>query len=192
MEKAFPGLPDKEHALGLPVRVALDVDRPPIAVAEVDFPALRFAKPRRQRHADPRSLDSGLLVVSAYPVDVRRVGEDPPRLVLESIPLLQEVVPAVVADLSDVVPMRDRYFVEVRGIDDEFATVGDVSDLSDVIIDGSVDVLAAMRVAIAPIREPTEAMIAAYIAACDDACVGTALSASRVLEVLIDAALIRP
>ena len=47
-----------------------------------------------------------------------------PRLVLEAVPLAEEVVPAVIADLGDL-GMHHRHLRDVRSIDDHLAAVGD-------------------------------------------------------------------
>ena len=47
-----------------------------------------------------------------------------PRLVLEAVPLAEEVVPAVIADLRDL-GMHHRHLRDVRSIDDHLAAVGD-------------------------------------------------------------------
>jgi len=49
------------------------------------------------------------------------VGEHAPGVVLELVPLLEEVVAAVVADFEDGLAVGDADFADVRRVDDEFA-----------------------------------------------------------------------
>ena len=52
------------------------------------------------------------------------VSEVSPRLVLEPLPLAEEVVAIVVTDFGDL-GMRHRHPSDVRCVDDQLATVGD-------------------------------------------------------------------
>ena len=65
------------------------------------------------------------ILVSADAADVRGVGQDTPGDILESVPLFKEIVPAMVADSFDVRAMAHANLVEVRGVDDQFAAVGE-------------------------------------------------------------------
>ena len=102
MIEAFAGFALEEDAFCLAVGKVVRVDRAPVTVAEVDLPAGGLGNAGGEGHAHAGRLDAGLLVVGADAVDVRRVGEGAPGLVLELVPLLQEIIAAVVADLADV------------------------------------------------------------------------------------------
>ena len=85
--------PSTGHAAGIDARR--------IAVPEIDAfaraPEMPVASVTRMRGVSmPRAG-----VVRAEPLDVRRVREDAARIVAETIPLRQEVVAAVIADLLD-------------------------------------------------------------------------------------------
>ena len=54
---------------------------------------------------------------------MRRVGEFAPRVVLEAVPLLREVLDVVVADVAKA-RMHGGNLGDVRGVDDDLATVG--------------------------------------------------------------------
>ena len=75
------------------------VDLRRIEVVEVDRAdhVLGDAGGQRDRDPVPLAVD---LVPGARAAQVRGVGEVAPVLVLEAVPLLDEVVPAVVADLA--------------------------------------------------------------------------------------------
>ena len=92
----FAGLRDVQNALVLAILIVRDVDRRRIAIAEVDRPADVLGDLRRQRHADARLLDAVLIGPDA--ADVGRMGQDAPRLVLEALPLAEEIIARVVAD----------------------------------------------------------------------------------------------
>ena len=89
-------LRDVQDALGLPVHEVFHPEAAPVAIAQVDLPADRLRDPSGQGHPSPGGLDTILIGTAAK--HVRAVGQGPPRQVLEPVPLLQEVVPAVVAD----------------------------------------------------------------------------------------------
>ena len=48
-----------------------------------------------------------------------------PRVMFELVPLLQKIIPTMVADLLDELPVRDGDFMDMRRVDDEFASIGD-------------------------------------------------------------------
>jgi len=121
MEEAFPRFRHMEDALVFTVCKIVGVDRGGVAVAEVDPAAFLLRYPRGERHAHARDLSPVLVGPDA--VDVRRMGEDAPGVILEALPLFQEVVAAVVADLPDQPPVHLGNLAEVRRIDDELAAV---------------------------------------------------------------------
>ena len=67
-----------------------------IHVADVDPLAALPRDPGRQRDADARRLDAAGTVERPEPLQVRGVRKDAARIVLEAIPLRDEVVAAVV------------------------------------------------------------------------------------------------
>ena len=61
---------------------------------------------------------------NAEPAHVGRVGQDGPGPVLELVPLLEEIIAAMVADFLDLRAMADANLVEVGRVDDQFPAVG--------------------------------------------------------------------
>ena len=106
-----------QDALGLPVHEVLHPDAAPVAIAQVDLPAVRLRNPGGQGHPSPRGLDA--ILIGAAAKHVRAVCKGSPGQVLEPIPLLQEVVPTVVADLTDKLTVHHANLVEVGCVDDE-------------------------------------------------------------------------
>ena len=88
---------DKRVRVGRP-RGRVDLRR--VEVVEVDRPGDVLGDAGGQRDGDPVALAVDL-VVGARAAQVRGVGEVAPVEVLEAVPLLDEVVAAVVADLVD-------------------------------------------------------------------------------------------
>ena len=103
--------------------VVVEVDGGGVAVAEVDGVADRLGDFGGEGHLHAAFLDA--VLVGAAAAHVGRVGEDAPGVVLELVPLLDEIVAAVVADLHDMFTMRQRNLVEVRGIDNQLPPIGD-------------------------------------------------------------------
>src|SRR4051794_34686789 len=106
------------------VRVGLvrrHVDAVRVQVAEVDRLHDLARDPRRQGHPDPVVLPL-LHAPGALAAQVRGVREVAPGLVTEALPLPQEVVAAVVADLTDL-RVHDRDLGDVRRVDDHLAPV---------------------------------------------------------------------
>ena len=79
-----------------------DVDGGRVEVAEVRLAAYLLRYAGRQGDLYPQPLLAGLRVVGARPAQVGRVGEHAPVHVREPVPLLHEVVAAVVPDLHDL------------------------------------------------------------------------------------------
>ncbi len=100
-----------------------DVDRGRVAIAEVYGEAFFLGNGRGERHLDSRALDSAGIFADA--ADVRRMRQHAPWVMLEPLPLAQEVRQAVIADLADDLPMHDGYFRNVRSVDYQLAPVGD-------------------------------------------------------------------
>ena len=111
----------KQDAFVLAVGVVVRVDGRWVAVAEVDLPALGLGDLRGQGHLGARGLDAVLVCSQALDMDAMR--ERAPRLVLETIPLFQEVVAAVVTHTFNCFAVRDANLADVRRVDNQLAVV---------------------------------------------------------------------
>src|SRR5208337_375124 len=112
-----------QNAFVLAVRIVGGINRRGIAIAKVDLSAYFPGNSGGQRY--PYAIALNAIVVSANTAHVRRVREYAPRHGAELIPLLTEVVAAVIADLSDEAAVSIRNLANMRSVDNHFATVGD-------------------------------------------------------------------
>src|SRR5207249_3778253 len=108
-----------QNAFVLTILVVRDLDRPGITIAEINGPADVLGDLRRQRHLDTWLLDA--VDACADPAHVGGVRQDAPRLILETRPLLQEIIARVVTDALDERAMRQRKLANVRSVDDQLA-----------------------------------------------------------------------
>lgn len=116
---------DPQSALRFASGPGRRIDRARVEIAQVDLFAARLRDPGGQGHADARRLDPGRDVVAALSLDVRAVRQDAARDVFEAVPLLHKVIAHMVPDGIDQRAVRDRDLVDVRGVDDHLAAVGD-------------------------------------------------------------------
>ncbi len=94
-----------------------------VKVVEVNRPDDLLGDTRREGDRDPILL-ALLGIPGALAAEMGGVRQVTPRLVLEAVPLAEEVVPAVIANLGDL-GMHHRHLGDVRSVNDHLATVGD-------------------------------------------------------------------
>src|SRR5690606_757789 len=97
------------------------VDLGRVEVVEVDRAHDLFGDPGREGDLHAAAFAVGL-GVGALTAQVRRVREVPPRQVLEPVPLLHEVVAAVIPDLDDARVHRGD-LGDVGGVEHDLAAV---------------------------------------------------------------------
>ena len=112
---------DEQDAFVLAVGKILRINRRGIAVAKVDLPALGLGDLGGQRDLGAWRLHT--VFVSAQPLHMHAVRQRTPRHVLELIPLLEEIVAAMVADFLDRFAVRDADIADVRRVNDQLAAI---------------------------------------------------------------------
>jgi hypothetical protein len=115
-------LGNQKHSLFFPSGISLEPDRTGIAIPQVDTRADVLGDPRGEGDAGPWRLDA--VLVSPQSVDVSGMGQHPPRIALESVPLFQKIIPAMVTHFQNRGPVADANFADMGGIDDQFAAIG--------------------------------------------------------------------
>ena len=100
-----------------------DVNRLWIEVVQVHGAHEVLGDASSQGHDHPVAL-TPLGVPGALPAEVGGVREITPGNITEAVPLTEEVVAVVIADLGNL-RVHDRDLGDVRGVDDHFAAVGD-------------------------------------------------------------------
>jgi hypothetical protein len=95
LEEHFTCFGDEQNAFVFPIGELFWMDRCRVAKAEVN------ASARFQRDAggqgDARAWFFHAVLLSADAVNMRRMGQDTPGILLETIPLFEEIIAAVVA-----------------------------------------------------------------------------------------------
>src|SRR5205085_1945689 len=89
------------------------VDLPIVNIAQVHPMAAFFGDAGCQRDLDARRLGATGAVVGACPFDVRAVCQDGAWHIFETLPLLEEIVPHVVAHLVDQLAVRVGYLADM-------------------------------------------------------------------------------
>lgn len=119
----FAGFGDIEDAFSLAVLEIFRADTGGVAITEVDFPAGGFGDASGEGDLDATIFDAVLEATDA--AHMGRMGQDAPRVMGEAVPLLEEVIPAVVADFFDEGAVGDGDFMNMGGVDDELAAICD-------------------------------------------------------------------
>src|SRR4051794_34141336 len=105
-------------------RPGLRLEAGGIAVAEGDARAALAGDAGGESDADARGLHLADGIVRAEALHVGGMGEDPSRIAAETVPLAEEVVAAVIADLVDEPPVHVAHLRHVGGEDHDLAPVG--------------------------------------------------------------------
>src|SRR5688572_25667162 len=104
MKKHFAGFAHEQNAFLFTIRKRLDIDCRGIAVFQIDLLAHRARNPRGERHLRATTFDS--IFERADASHMRRMREHAPWEMFELVPLLQEVIAAMVADFLDGLAVR--------------------------------------------------------------------------------------
>src|SRR6185437_13233924 len=123
LEEHFAGFGDHQHAFVFAIGEVFRANALWIAVAEIDFAADGFRDGRGE--GDLHAAVFHAVFIRADAADVRGMCDHAPGIVLKFVPLLQEIIPAMVTEFGDDLAVHDGNFVDVRGVNDEFAAVGD-------------------------------------------------------------------
>src|SRR5262245_18581812 len=116
---------NQENTFGFATTPVVKVEAVRIGVPQAEPAAPFWRNTGRQGTLDTRALNSGLSVVLAYTPQVGAVGQRTARIVAKPVPLLEEVISHMVANLVQLVAMGVADFVDVRRINDDLAAVGD-------------------------------------------------------------------
>src|SRR5207253_8666451 len=100
------------------------VNLPIIGIAQVDEPTAFLWNARSQRHRDARRFNATCGVVGTRSLDVCAMGQNAARDILKAVPLLEEIIPYMVTDFVDKFAVRVGALGAMRGVDDDFASVG--------------------------------------------------------------------
>src|SRR5262245_38567982 len=119
----FSGPWHEKDAFIFPIGKVFLPDHSGIAVSQVDLTAHLRRYCRCQRDTCARRLYS--VFVRTQSMNVSRMGEHSPRMMVESIPLFEEVVAAVIPDLPDRSAVRCGDLPNMRGVEDELAAVSE-------------------------------------------------------------------
>src|SRR5579883_2211463 len=114
-----------EYALMLAILPLLEGNCARIEIAQVYPPATLLRNTGRQGHLDAWYLATGSGIIAARTLDMGAMGKNAARHIFEALPLLEEVVAHVVADLVDQPTMCVGDFANMRCIDNHFAAIGD-------------------------------------------------------------------
>src|SRR6266487_2901053 len=117
------GVGDVEDALLFASLPGFGVDVPIIGIAQVDAPAAFLGNAGGQCDRDARRLDTGYGIVGPCPLDVRAVGQNAARHMLIAIPLLDQIIPDVIAHLVNQIAVCIGDLGDMGGVDDDFASV---------------------------------------------------------------------
>src|ERR1700674_4208344 len=71
----------------------LGIDPRRIEISQVGTAAALLRNPRRQRHADPRILNTAGRIIGPLSLDVRRMRQNATGILTETVPLLRKVIP---------------------------------------------------------------------------------------------------
>jgi len=114
-----------EDALLLASHPCFGVNLSIIGIAEVDAPTAFLGNAGGQCDRDTRRFDTGCGIVGTRSLDVRAMGQNAARHVFKTIPLLDEIIPDMVADLVNQFAVRVGDLGDMRRIDDDLAAIGD-------------------------------------------------------------------
>src|SRR6266566_4901639 len=100
------------------------IDLPIIGIAQVDAPTAFLWNSGSQSNRDARRFDAECLVVGSRSLDMRAMRQDASRYMFKAIPLLDEIILDMVADLVNQFTVRVGDLGDMRGVDNDFASVG--------------------------------------------------------------------
>src|SRR6266566_4031457 len=100
------------------------IDLPIIGIAQVDAPTAFLWNSGSQSNRDARRLDAECLVVGSRSLDVRAMRQYASRYMFEAIPLLDEIILDMVADLVNQFTVCVGDLSDIRGVDNHFASIG--------------------------------------------------------------------
>ena len=123
-EQDFAGARDRDHAFVLATTPLVEMNGCRVQISQVDAAAALFGNTGGQRHLDAWSFNPSTGVVLAEAFAVRRVRQYSARKMLKAVPLLHEVIAAVVANLIDQLSVGIADLGKARTVDDDFAAVG--------------------------------------------------------------------
>src|SRR5579883_1427714 len=115
---------DVENALLFAAHPCLRVDLSIIGIAQVDASAAFLWDACGQRNRDARRFDAGCGVVGSRSLDMRAVRQNTARHVLKTLPLLDEIIPDVVADFVNQFAVSVGDLGDMRCVDNDFAAIG--------------------------------------------------------------------
>src|SRR5438093_1609481 len=95
-----------------------------IGIAQVDTPTAFLWNAGGQCDRDARRFDAASGIVGTRSLNVRAVCQNASRHVFKAIPLLDEIVPDMVANLVNQFTVRVGGLGDMRGVDNDFASIG--------------------------------------------------------------------
>ena len=108
---------DVEYALLFAAHPCFGVNLSIIGIAQVDAPTAFLWNAGRQCDRDARRFDAECLVVGPRSLDMRAMRQNASRYMFEAIPLLDEIIPDMVADLVNQFTVRVGDLGDMRGVD---------------------------------------------------------------------------
>src|SRR6266852_3777125 len=94
-----------------------------VCITKVNKPAAFFRDTGCQGHLDARRFNTCGRVIFACSLNVCAMGKNAARNIFETFPLLQKIIPHMVAYLVNELSMRIGYLGEMRCIDNDLAPV---------------------------------------------------------------------
>ena len=113
-----------ENALLFASLPCFRVNVPVIGVAQVDAPTAFLWNAGCQCDRDTRRFDTGCGIVGTRSLDVRAVCQNATWNMFKAIPLLDEIIPDMVANLVNQLTVRVGDLGDVRSVDNDFTSVG--------------------------------------------------------------------
>src|SRR5437667_10613869 len=101
----------------------LRVDLPVVCITQIDSIAAFFRDAGCKGYLDARPFNTAGCIVCACSLDMRTMGENAAREIFESLPLFEKIIPHVIANLVDKLPMRVGDLGDMRRIDNDLASI---------------------------------------------------------------------
>src|SRR5437763_1767715 len=107
----------------MPAQIMWRLPRCQMSFASTSISSI-FTGSASQGNRDTRRLDAECLVVRPRSLDMRAMRQNASRYMFEAIPLLDEIIPDMVAALVNQFTVRVGDLGDMRGVDNDFASTG--------------------------------------------------------------------
>src|SRR5579872_4001073 len=123
-EQHLPGVWDVEYTFLLASLPCCGVNLSIIGIAQVDATTAFLWNTCCQRDRDAWRFDASGSIVGPRSLDVRAMCQNAARHMFKTLPLLDEIIPDMVANLVNQFAMRVGYLADMRSVDNDFPAIG--------------------------------------------------------------------